>query len=79
MQVAKRREDRTGNGGGGPARLDEPRLEALRKQLRHPYITGQGLEPPQGPEGEQAGPEESEQDPAASGRFPADFPDSTNQ
>ena len=59
--MARRPEKGTGSGDGGPARLDEPRLEALRKQLRHPYITGQGLEPPQGPEGEQAGPEESDQ------------------
>ena len=79
MQVAKRREDRTGNGGGGPARLDEPRLEALRKQLRHPYITGQGLEPPQGPEGGQAEPDNGRIDPAASDHSPADLSDTTNQ
>lgn len=79
MQVAKRCEDRTGNGDRGPARLDEPRREALRKQLRHPYITGQGLEPPQGPEVRQAEQDSSPTDPATSDHSAADLSDTTNQ
>ena len=77
--MAERPQKATGSGGGAPGRLDGPRLEALKKQFRHPYITGQGLEPPQGPDGQQPGQDESEQDPATSDRSPDDLSDTTNQ
>ena len=77
--MAKRREDGTGNGEGAAGRLDGPRLAALRKQLRHPYITGQGLEPPPGPEGQQGEQESTRTGPTTSDRSAADLSDTTDQ
>ena len=77
--MTRRPEEGTGSDEGAPARLDEPRLAALRKQLRHPYITGQGLEPPQGPEGPQAEQDSSRTDPATSDHSAADLSDTANQ
>ena len=74
--MARRPEEASGSGEGAPAGLDEPRLAALRKQLRHPYITGQGLEPPQDTEESKA--EQDRSRPATSEDSPAGLSDTTN-
>ena len=53
--MAKAPEDGTDREDGDPGRLDESLREELKKQVRHPYITGQGLEPPHDRDRQQAG------------------------
>ena len=70
-QVARRPEDGSDRAS---RRLDKdkPLRAALKKQLRHPYITGQGLEPLQDLDRQQAGQESRDNSPSTPGRFPAE-------
>ena len=77
--MARRPEDGTGSGDGAPDRLDKPLLEALRKHFRHPYITGQGLEPPQGSDRQRTEQEGNGSDLSTQGPRAADPSDSDEQ